>query len=424
MASSCWSSSRRRRCFSPRACSDSWKVACSPSPTSTPWTCSAPSTGRAGYAVIWVGSVVAIFFQYPVGWLADKVDRGWLLVGCVAIMAIQHRTAAGSESMPGHRHGGHREHCCSGRRYLSGVAQWAPPSRWASPCSESVSGRSRLVAGQRSVQPAVRHRGRGRPLRGGQRDGPFRTRRVSRLVGNRGVSHTCCSRATARRREDGVSPPDRESSTPVALSCATAHLAAEQNTVPSRDLSALPLTTTHWGAYRAEVSDGKLVGLHGYETDPDPSSIAQGMLDTLDDPCRIPQPMVRKGWLEHGISADRSGGGREPFVAVSWEDRGAPGGGRAPPGDQPVSVIERFFGGVVRLGKLGPIPSRADPAIPIPQLHRRLHHGGATPTASRPARSFFPTFSAPGCIRSWPDTPVGHRSSSTPISWSRSVGCR
>ena len=41
-----------------------------------------------GYAVIWVGSVVAIFFQYPVGWLADKVDRGWLLVGCVAIMAI------------------------------------------------------------------------------------------------------------------------------------------------------------------------------------------------------------------------------------------------------------------------------------------------------------------------------------------------
>ena len=89
--------------------------------------------------------------------------------------------------------------------------------------------------------------------------------------------------------------------------------------MPSRDLSALPLTTTHWGAYRAEVSDGKLVGLHGYETDPDPSSIAQGMLDTLDDPCRIPQPMVRKGWLEHGISADRSGRGREPFVAVSWE---------------------------------------------------------------------------------------------------------
>ena len=38
-----------------------------------------------GYAVIWVGAVGAIFFQYPAGWLADRIDRGWLLVGCVAV---------------------------------------------------------------------------------------------------------------------------------------------------------------------------------------------------------------------------------------------------------------------------------------------------------------------------------------------------
>ncbi len=42
---------------------------------------------QIGYAVIWVGSVGAIFFQYPVGWLADKVDRGWLLVVCVFVLA-------------------------------------------------------------------------------------------------------------------------------------------------------------------------------------------------------------------------------------------------------------------------------------------------------------------------------------------------
>jgi len=41
-----------------------------------------------GYAVIWVASVGAIFFQYPIGWLADRVDRGWLLVGCVAVLFI------------------------------------------------------------------------------------------------------------------------------------------------------------------------------------------------------------------------------------------------------------------------------------------------------------------------------------------------
>lgn len=41
-----------------------------------------------GYAVIWVASVGAIFFQYPVGWLADRLDRGWLLVGCVAVLFV------------------------------------------------------------------------------------------------------------------------------------------------------------------------------------------------------------------------------------------------------------------------------------------------------------------------------------------------
>ena len=82
----------------------------------------------------------------------------------------------------------------------------------------------------------------------------------------------------------------------------------------------LPLTATHWGAYRAVVRDGKLTALHGFEEDADPSPIADGMVDTLDDPCRIPQPMVRKGWIEHGAGSDRSKRGAEPFVAVSWDE--------------------------------------------------------------------------------------------------------
>ena len=44
------------------------------------------------------------------------------------------------------------------------------------------------------------------------------------------------------------------------------------------------------------------------------------MLDTLDDPCRIGEPMVRKGWLERGAGSDRSKRGAEPFVAVSWDE--------------------------------------------------------------------------------------------------------
>ena len=82
----------------------------------------------------------------------------------------------------------------------------------------------------------------------------------------------------------------------------------------------LPLTATHWGTYRAAVRDGRLTALHGFEEDLDPSPIADGMLDTLDDPCRIGAPMVRKGWLEHGAGSDRSKRGAEPFVAVSWDE--------------------------------------------------------------------------------------------------------
>ena len=78
-------------------------------------------------------------------------------------------------------------------------------------------------------------------------------------------------------------------------------------------------TASHWGTYRAAIEDGRLVALHGFEAGADPSPIGQAQIDTLDDPCRIRQPMVRKSYLEHGPSSDGGGRGREPFVAVTWE---------------------------------------------------------------------------------------------------------
>jgi MFS family permease len=43
---------------------------------------------QTGYAVIWVGAIAAVFFQYPIGWLADKVNRRWLLIACVLTMMV------------------------------------------------------------------------------------------------------------------------------------------------------------------------------------------------------------------------------------------------------------------------------------------------------------------------------------------------
>ncbi|MDX6749943.1 molybdopterin guanine dinucleotide-containing S/N-oxide reductase [Geminicoccaceae bacterium 1502E] len=83
--------------------------------------------------------------------------------------------------------------------------------------------------------------------------------------------------------------------------------------------SAWPTTATHWGTYRGEVREGRLVALHPFERDCDPSPIAGNMIEALDHPLRIRKPAVRLSWLRHGHEAGGRGRGREPFVEVGWE---------------------------------------------------------------------------------------------------------
>jgi len=85
------------------------------------------------------------------------------------------------------------------------------------------------------------------------------------------------------------------------------------------DLKVTPFST-HWGTYFAEVKDGRLVGVRDYPQDPDPADIGPGIVDMVDHPTRVGRPMIRKGYLKDGPGADRSGRGREPFVAVPWDE--------------------------------------------------------------------------------------------------------
>ena len=41
----------------------------------------------------------------------------------------------------------------------------------------------------------------------------------------------------------------------------------------------LPLTSSHWGTYRAKVNNGRVQELLAFERDTDPSAIGQGILD-------------------------------------------------------------------------------------------------------------------------------------------------
>ena len=91
-------------------------------------------------------------------------------------------------------------------------------------------------------------------------------------------------------------------------------------------------TSFHWGSYYAETENEKLVGMRPYENDKDPSSIANGMIDSIDDDLRIKVPHIRKGYLREirkelanskmsltGKRA-REKRGSDNFVAVSWDE--------------------------------------------------------------------------------------------------------
>lgn len=80
------------------------------------------------------------------------------------------------------------------------------------------------------------------------------------------------------------------------------------------------LTSSHWGTYRVDVREGKVTALHPFDADPDPSPIGAGIVDVLDHPTRITQPMIRESWLSEGPGSKTSARGSDPFVAVSWED--------------------------------------------------------------------------------------------------------
>ena len=81
----------------------------------------------------------------------------------------------------------------------------------------------------------------------------------------------------------------------------------------------LPLTAAHWGTYHAQVSQGRVQELIGFEHDSDPSPIGAGIIDVQHGPTRIHAPMIRKSWLEGGPGTRGNLRGSDPYVEVSWE---------------------------------------------------------------------------------------------------------
>ena len=77
-------------------------------------------------------------------------------------------------------------------------------------------------------------------------------------------------------------------------------------------------TSTHWGNFLIEKDGDRMIAVHSYDADSNPSPIGQSLLDAQDAACRIPCPMIRQGYLKK--TGDGAGRGTEPFVAVPWDE--------------------------------------------------------------------------------------------------------
>lgn len=78
--------------------------------------------------------------------------------------------------------------------------------------------------------------------------------------------------------------------------------------------------SSHWGAFSAEVEDGRLVSVQPFAKDPDPSPLIRSIPEAVHDESRVARPSIRKGWLDHGPGGNRGARGAEPFVEVPWDE--------------------------------------------------------------------------------------------------------
>ncbi|MDX1384979.1 MAG: molybdopterin-dependent oxidoreductase, partial [Thermoanaerobaculia bacterium] len=78
--------------------------------------------------------------------------------------------------------------------------------------------------------------------------------------------------------------------------------------------------SSHWGAFEAEVEDGRVVATRPFAGDPDPSPILESLPSAVYHPTRVRRPYVREGWLSRRGPGSGAGRGGEAFVPVSWDE--------------------------------------------------------------------------------------------------------
>lgn len=75
-------------------------------------------------------------------------------------------------------------------------------------------------------------------------------------------------------------------------------------------------SASHWGAFRMQVSEGRLESVAPFEHDPNPTPLIGVWPEMLTSDLRVAAPVVRRGWLEGDGGAAR---GEDEFVRIPWD---------------------------------------------------------------------------------------------------------
>ena len=142
--------------------------------------------------------------------------------------------------------------------------------------------------------------------------------------------------------------------------------------------------TSHWGVFSARWQGGNSRFVP-HPDDPDPNRIIENFPGALRHRARIAQPMVRRGWLEHGpgptIAADATSSCR--WRGTRRSTCSAPNSRRVRDRHGPGAV----FGGSYGWSSAGPLPPCAKPGPPLPERRDgRLCAARSTPIVPAPPR--------------------------------------
>ncbi len=76
-------------------------------------------------------------------------------------------------------------------------------------------------------------------------------------------------------------------------------------------------SAAHWGAFRAEVSGGRIDRILPFEEDPRPSPLNDAWSEMIESGLRVARPAARRGWLAGDGGAGR---GDDGFVEIPWDE--------------------------------------------------------------------------------------------------------